>query len=103
MVGTKWRETREMMGKDATEEMWVSELTKNTSYTVEAQSHGTKYCSIFTFEDRENTTQVTWSFTGVPQTFTAKLTNILSILFARSLKKMLTKDLQELKVACEKG
>jgi len=102
-IGTKWRETREMMGKDSTEVMWVSELTKDTSYTVDAQSHGTKYRSIFTFEESGNATHVRWVFEGIPQTFFAKLMNITSIIFAGSLRKMLTKDLEELKTTCEKS
>lgn len=101
-LGTRWRETRTMMGKDSTEEMWVSELTKNKSYAVDAESHGTKYHSVFAFEDMGNKTRVTWTFGGTPQTFAAKLMSLSAKLFMGPLKKMLAQDMEELKTACEK-
>lgn len=100
-VGTKWKETREMMGKDSTEIMWVSELTENKSYSVEAQSHGTKYHSLYSFTENGDSTDVTWVFTGTPQTLPAKLMSVLSYIFAGSLKKMLDQDMEELKAVCE--
>ena len=100
-VGTKWKETRTMMGKDSTETMWVSELTQNTSYVVDAESHGTKYRSYFTFIEKEGSTEVTWVFEGIPQTLPAKLMSILGYLFSGSLKKMLAQDMNDLKIVCE--
>ena len=101
-VGTRWKETRTMMGKDSTEEMWVSELTKNQSYAVDAESHGTKYHSVFTFKGIGDKTQVTWTFEGIPQTLGAKLMSVIAKPFVGSLRKMLAQDMKDLKVACEK-
>ena len=42
-VGTRWRETRKMFGKEATEEMEVASVTPGSAYTVLAESHGSKY------------------------------------------------------------
>lgn len=100
-VGTKWKETREMMGKDSTEVMWVSELRKNKSYTVDAESHGTKYRSIYTFTEENGSTTVNWEFEGIPQTFGAKLMSIIAFPFMGPLKKMMFKDMEELKAVCE--
>ncbi len=100
-VGTRWKETREMMGKDSTEEMWVTELTQNKSYKVAAESHGTKYLSTFLFEEQDGKTKVTWIFEGIPQTFAAKMMSLTAKLFMGPLKKMMYKDLEELKAACE--
>jgi carbon monoxide dehydrogenase subunit G len=100
-VGTKWKETREMMGKDSTEVMWVSELTKNKSYTVDAESHGTKYRSTYEFTEKNGSTTVHWEFEGIPQTFAAKLMSIIAFPFMGPLKKMMFKDMEELKAACE--
>ena len=44
-VGTRWRETRVMFGKSATEEMTVTEVDPGHSYTTEAQHGGTQYTS----------------------------------------------------------
>lgn len=100
-VGTKWKETRVVFGKEATETMWVSELTKDKSYAVDAESHGTKYHSVFSFKKQDGGTKVVWVFSGKPQTLAAKLMSIIGFLFMGSMKKMLQKDLQDLKKACE--
>jgi len=42
-VGTKWRETRTMFGRTATEIMWVTEIDAGQRYVVEAKSHGAEY------------------------------------------------------------
>ncbi len=39
-VGTRWRETRTMFGREATEEMEVTGLEPGRSYTVEADGRG---------------------------------------------------------------
>lgn len=101
-VGTKWKETRELMGKDSTEVMWVSELTENKSYSVDAESHGTKYQSVFLFNETDGGTEVAWTFEGIPQTLSAKMMSLIGILFSGPLKKMMRKDLEELKMACER-
>ncbi|MDV8008132.1 hypothetical protein [Rhodococcus sp. IEGM 1318] len=49
-VGTKWRETRKMMGKEATEDMWVTEVEAPSRTVVKANSHGMNYTSGFTLK-----------------------------------------------------
>lgn len=101
-VGTKWRETREMMGKDSTEEMWVSDLVENKSYSVDAESHGTKYRSTFTFDETSNGIEVSWIFESTPQSLFAKFMNLFAFMLTGTLKKMMKKDLEELKSVCER-
>ena len=38
--GSRWRETRTMMGRPATEEMWVTAFEAPRRFVVEAESHG---------------------------------------------------------------
>ena len=45
LVGLKWRETRTMFGKSATEVMWITDVVENESYDVRAESHGMVYLS----------------------------------------------------------
>ena len=96
-VGTKWRETRVIFGKEATEEMWVTELMKNKSYVVEAESHGTHYRSTYTFKEAEDGILVKMIFEGTPLTFTSKLMSVMMIFFAGSTRKLLEKDMKDLK------
>ncbi|WP_372594329.1 SRPBCC family protein [Actinotalea sp.] len=46
--GFRWRETRTMLGKESTEEMWVTEADAARSTTVEAVSDGVTYTTRFT-------------------------------------------------------
>jgi uncharacterized membrane protein len=100
--GLKWKETRLMFGKTATEIMWITSFTQNKSYEVEAQSHGTKYHTVYTFtEVNKNTTEVNMVFSGKPISFGAKVMGLLSFAFVGSVKKALLADMQDLKRVCE--
>lgn len=100
-VGTRWRETRKMFGKEADEVMWVTQLEQNTSYRVEAESRGTKYETVYTFEDLAGGTHVTMTFRGTPVSLSARIMNAVGSLFAGATRKMLHADLVDLKTACE--
>ena len=100
-VGTRWQETRKMMGKLATETMWITAAEPNTSYTAEAESCGTHYTSTFTFEAVDGGTRVTMSFSGKPVTLIAKLLSPLGVLMTGTIKKMVAQDLADLAGVCE--
>ena len=95
-VGTRWRETRKMMGKSATEEMWITACDPPRSYTAEAESCGCHYTSTLTFEPSGDETVVTFTFEGRPMTLLARLMAPLGTLMAGGLKKMIAEDLADL-------
>lgn len=70
--GTKFRETRIMMGRKATETMTITEFKPPTGYTVEAHSCGCHYHTRFDFLPVAGGTQVNGVFSGKPETFLAK-------------------------------
>ena len=87
--GTRWRETRMMFKKESTEEMWVSSFDPPKSYTVDAESHGMKYSTRFLFEPQEGGTQVSWEFTGTPQSLGAKLMSpLFNVMLKGTMKKV---------------
>src|SRR5947209_2260758 len=49
-VGTRFRETRIMFGKEATEEMEFTRFEPNSAYAIGCASGGMSYLSTFTFE-----------------------------------------------------
>ena len=100
-VGTKWRETRVVFGKEADETMWVTELNRNRNYVVEAESHGTRYRSEYTFQEQSDQTLVSMTFEGTPLTFGARLGGILFVFFKKSTERLLTQDMQDLKMYLE--
>jgi carbon monoxide dehydrogenase subunit G len=101
-VGTRWRETRTMMGRQATEEMWVSAVEPQRSYTVEAESSGVHYVSTFRFEPSGDGAQLTLEFSGQPKgPATRLLAAVTAPLARRSVSKALGKDLEDLAAAAE--
>ncbi len=102
-LGVRWRETRTMFGKEATEEMEMTGFEEPARYIVEAESHGTHYTSVYEFtEAGEGACDVSWSFEGKPLSIGAKLLSPLGYMFKGSVRKMLMKDVTDLKSYIEK-
>jgi carbon monoxide dehydrogenase subunit G len=84
-VGTRFRETRKVFGRSATEEMRVVAFDPPRSYLVTAESHGCRYRTEFRFEPVAAGTRMTMDFGAEPLTLAAK---VLSVLMKPMLKKM---------------
>jgi len=102
-LGLRWRETRVLFGKEATEEMEVTAFDAPKSYVVEARSHGMHYVTTFTFEPGAGagSTQVSWVFDGKALSLGAKLMTPLMLLFKGATEKMMKQDLLDLKAYLE--
>lgn len=96
-VGTKWKETRTLYGKEATEVMWVTALKKDQYYRVEADSHGTHYVTDYTFEENDGETLVRMVFSGEAYGRMARYMRLFTKLFDKSVRKALRADLEDLK------
>ncbi len=104
-VGTRWRETRTMMGRSATEEMTVTAVEPQRSYRVEAASRGAHYVSTFAFTpSADGGTDVTTTFGGRPTSAAARLLGAITApLVRRAVTKALEQDLADIAVAAERG
>ncbi len=103
-VGTRWRETRTMLGRSATEEMAVTAVDPHRSYTAEAHSGGARYVSTFTFVPAAGGTDVTVGFAGTPTgRVTAALAALTAPLVRRSVVTALRADLADIAAAAERG
>jgi uncharacterized protein YndB with AHSA1/START domain len=102
-VGTRWRETRRMFGKDATEEMRVTASEPPERYVVEAASHGTRYISEWLLRaDGSTATTVRMTFTAVTSRgLTGLLAGILGGVGARAVSRAVAKDLDDVASAVE--
>ncbi len=101
-VGTKWRETRVMFGREATEVMEVTALDPGRSYTVEADSRGAHYRSTMTVEPAAGGSLVTSTFGGEPAGVVGKvLAATVGRLFQGATRKALQKDLDDIAAAAE--
>ena len=87
-IGTRWRETRVMYGKEATEEMEITTFDPPNSYQADARSHDMHYISEYKFSPIDNGagTRVEMRFTGIPQTFMAK---IMGTIMGKMMRNMM--------------
>ncbi|HLE95889.1 MAG TPA: SRPBCC family protein [Candidatus Thermoplasmatota archaeon] len=103
LVGLKWRETRTMFGKEATEVMWITSAQDQAFYETRAESHGMVYTSRVAVADAPGGgTLLSMDFGGEAQTFGARAMGfVFGVLMKGSVRKALTKDLEDIKAAAE--
>ena len=102
-VGTRWTETRTMMGRTASETMEVTAVDPGRSYVVEADSGGTHFRSEFRLAPDGDGTTVTMSFDGQPSGLGGKvMVATLGRLFAGPTRKALAADLDDIARASER-
>jgi hypothetical protein len=100
-VGTRFRETRVMFGKEATEEMTISAFDPPHGYEVTAHSCGTDYHTIFRFLPESGGTRVEFEFHARAVSFFAKLLTPLMFLMKGVMRKCVEQDLEDIKKAAE--
>jgi hypothetical protein len=102
-VGTTWRETRTMFGKQATEEMSVTQVDPGTSYVVEAESNGARYTTIMqVVATGEDSSKISMSFGAEPTGTMAKVMGAtIGKLFENATRKALAQDLDDIAAAAE--
>jgi len=99
--GTRWRETRQILGREISEEMQVTAFEKNRSYTVTDDSHGARIDTVFSFTPVDGGTQVNIEFTLDTRALTARLMAPLGWAMSGRIRDALTHDLADLKGAAE--
>jgi hypothetical protein len=102
-VGTRFKETRVMFGREATEEMTFTLFEPPHRYRLEAVSCGAHFESTFRFVPIDGGTDVEFSMESRAVSFFAKLMKPLVYLMSGPMKKCLQADLDALKSAAEKA
>lgn len=100
-VGTKFKETRIMFGKEATETMEVTAFDPPRSYSLGCNSCGCVYDSRLDFAPNAGGTKINMTMTMTAQSFFAKLMSPLAKLFAGTMKKCFDGDLEAIRKAAE--
>ncbi|MBG6217001.1 carbon monoxide dehydrogenase subunit G [Arthrobacter sp. CAN_A6] len=102
--GTRWKETRKMMGRSETVEMWVAQSDPPRSTTVKALQGGADYTTRFTLAERNGGTDLTLVF-GAEVTQSNRFSRILLALVGKigmtMTRKALAKDLGEIAAKAE--
>jgi hypothetical protein len=101
-MGTRWRETRTLMGRTATEELAITAWDPPRGYAVEARSCGTNYRTVFAFDEiAPGTTRMTVSFTATPTTLAARIMVRFFAGMRGMMLKCLAADLADVKTHAE--
>ena len=102
LVGLKWRETRTMFGKAATEVMWITDAVENESYQTRAESHGAIYISRLDIAPADSGRRLSMELDGTPVKLGTKIiAGLTGFMFKGATAKALRKDLEDIKKAVE--
>lgn len=101
--GTRWRETRRVFKREATEELEISAFDPPNGYDVTCESCGCTFTTRIRCTPEGGGATVTMSMQSKANTFVAKLMRPLGFLMAGAMKKCVAKDLEELKRHAEGG
>jgi len=102
-LGTRWRETREVLGHPDTAEMEVTSFEKDRTYTITHHKLGARIDTMFSFEPSNGGTKVTIEFDlespGMPPGMLAPV----GWAIAGKVRDVLAHDLADLKESSEHG
>ncbi len=101
-LGTRFRETREMFGREATETMEVIDFQPGRSYTLGATNCGCEYRTVVSVRPAGSASEITFDFSGRPLTFGARVMGFLMGWMVKgACVKAIKQDLADLKAAVE--
>jgi hypothetical protein len=111
-VATRWRETRKMMGREATETIEFTAFDRPRSFTAGCESCGAYLETVFRFETANGMTPGAESATpGTDVTvetrwearslFAKLMSPLMSLMFRKTLRGCIEADLEDLKRAAE--
>ena len=101
-LGMKWRETREVMGRQDDAEMEVTAYEQNRTYTITHHKGGVRIDTVFTFEPVPAGTRVSIEFALNPQGLPPGLLSPLEWAIGGRVRDVLSHDLLDLKQSVEK-
>ena len=97
-VGTRFRETRLMRGKEATTELEVTEYVENERIRLVSDAGGTIWDTVFTVAPQDGQTELTMTMDAKAYKLLPKLMNPM---IKGTIKKAIEKDMDEVKAFCE--
>ena len=100
-LGTRWRETREVLGQVDSAEMEVTAFERNRTYTITHHKAGARIDAVFTFEPSGEGTKGSIEFDLEPHGLPPGLSAPLGWAIAGTVRDVLSRDLTDLKQAAE--
>ena len=100
-LGTRWNETREVLGRIDDAQMEITSFERNKTYTVTHHKAGVRIDTIFTFEPSESGTNVSIEFELNSQGLPPGLLSPLEWAVGGKVRHALSDDLDDLKQSIE--
>jgi hypothetical protein len=100
-LGTRWVETRMVLGRRDSAEMEVTAFERNRTYTITHHKGGTRIDAVFTFEPIADTTNVRIEFALEGHGLPAGLSAPLGWAMASKVRDVIGRDLADLKSSVE--
>ncbi len=97
-VGTRFRETRLMNGREAETELEVTEYAENQHVRLVSDSHGTVWDTVFTVEKQVDNVELKMVMEATSYKITAKVMNYF---IKGMVQKALEEDMDAVKSYCE--
>ncbi len=101
-LGSRFRETRIMFGREASEVMEICAWAPDRHYTIGCTSCGCRIETTFRFQVEESRTRVDVSLVARPLTFAAKLMSpMTAIMMGPLMRKCVEQDVEDLRTIAE--
>lgn len=98
-VGTRFRETRLMKGKEMTTELEITEYLENDRIRMVADSHGTVWDTLFTVKQGQGQTELNITMEARAHKLLPKLINPF---IKGMIRNLIAKDMDAVKAHCER-
>lgn len=102
-LGTRWLETREVLGRLDSAEMEVTAFERNKTYTITHHKAGAKVDTVFAFQPSGTGTKVSVEFALENQGLPPGLLTPVSWAIAGKVREVLGNDLADMKRTVEKS
>ena len=100
-LGTRWLETREVLGYLDSAEMEVTAFERNRTYTITHHKAGSRIDTVFTFEPFEDSTTVRIEFVLESHGLPPGLLAPMGWAIAGTVREVISRDLLDLKKSME--
>ncbi len=97
-VGTRFRETRRMRGRESSTDLEVKEYEANRRIRLVADSHGTIWDTVFVVTESGGTTTLEMTMDATPYRVIPKLLNPL---MKNAIRAAIEKDMDAVRAHCE--
>ena len=97
-VGTRFKETRIMGGREATTELEIKEFSQDEQIRIVSDTHGTVWDTVFRVEPKGEGTQLSMVMIADAYTFLARIMNMI---IKGKVQAALDEDMDAVKQYCE--